>query len=304
MPKTLLQVIQNMVIGGAQRSASGLMDLPDVETSLVTYEQLSTVCHKHYSGILLHVWCSRRNEEEINWPQQIKCTTDKLIIFNHDWHGTLDVGAKSYIVYSRFAGENSIADGEKFIVPGGIELKGYQQRNISLSDRPCVVGRLSTLLDGKISANTIDFWRRLPAARFIVGGDGPQRGELISAFSDDSRFEFPGAIRPSDVSDFMSSLDIFLYDTNWHVESFCYVVLEAMAAGCVVVAKEKGAIPEIISHGVNGFLYTSDDQAVHLCEELISNIDLRFEVGVRAREFASHYSLDRFRTSVVAVFGW
>ena len=293
-----------MEIGGAQRSASGLSYLRDVETSLVTYEQLSSLCNKHYSGILLHVWCSRRNEDDLNWPPRIKCTTDKLIVFNHDWHGRLDVGAQGYIVYSRFAWENSNADGEKFIVPGGIELKQFRARNIFPSDQSCIVGRLSTLLDGKISVDTIDFWRQLPATRFIVGGDGPQRGELISAFSDDSRFEFPGAIRPGDVLDFMSSLDIFLYDTSWHIESFCYVVLEAMATGCVVVAKERGAIPEIIRHGVNGFLYSSDDQAIQICEELISNINLRFEVGKSAREFASQYSVDRFRSSVIAVFGW
>jgi len=71
-----------------------------------------------------------------------------------------------------------------------------------------------------------------------------------------------------------------------------------------VVAKEKGAIPELITHGVNGFLYTSDEQAIALCDTLISNVNLRIEVANRARVFASHYSLERFRSGVLGVLGW
>ena len=39
-PKKLLQVIESMIIGGAQKSASSLMKMPGVEVELVTYEQL------------------------------------------------------------------------------------------------------------------------------------------------------------------------------------------------------------------------------------------------------------------------
>ena len=37
-------------------------------------------------------------------------------------------------------------------------------------------------------------------------------------------------------------------------ETFCYVVLEAMMAGSCVIASTRGAIPELIRHGENGFL--------------------------------------------------
>jgi glycosyltransferase involved in cell wall biosynthesis len=301
---TLLHVIQNMEIGGAQRSASSLHDLPGVRTDLITYEQISSVSGKSYSGILLHVWCAQRDKGVMNWPDKLDRRADQFVVFNHDWRGDLHAGADAYIVYSKFAFDNSTADGEKQIVPGGIPFGLYGARSSHPKRMPCVVGRLSTLLEGKISVDLLNFWRDIKAARFVIGGDGPQRDRLLDAFSGDPRFEFPGQVRPRDVSVFMKEIDIFLYDTCWHTESFCYVVLEAMAAGCVVVAKAKGAIPELINHGVNGFLYTSDDQAITLCNSLIDDVGLRLEVGSSARTFASQYSVERFRSGVMEVFGW
>jgi glycosyltransferase involved in cell wall biosynthesis len=240
----------------------------------------------------------------MNWPDKLDCEADQFVVFNHDWRGSLQVGADAYIVYSKFAFDNSRADAEKRIVPGGIPFGLYGVRTSDRGAKQCVVGRLSTLLEGKISVDLIDCWRDINAARFIIGGDGPQRDRLLTAFSDDLRFEFPGQIRPRDVPVFMKEIDIFLYDTYWHTESFCYVVLEAMAAGCVVVARAKGAIPELVNPGVNGFLYTSNDQAITLCNSLIKDVGLRVEVGNRARTFASQYSINRFRSGVMGVFGW
>jgi glycosyltransferase involved in cell wall biosynthesis len=160
------------------------------------------------------------------------------------------------------------------------------------------------MLSGKISEATIHFWRDIPAERLIVGGDGPQRERLRAAFEQDPRFLFPGAIPPRDVPRFLRQIDIFLYDTAWHVESFCYVILEAMAAGCVVVARDKGAIGELIRHAENGFLYASEEEALSICCHLINNPNHHVSISHAARKFASLYSLECFHANVVAVLGW
>ena len=45
-------------------------------------------------------------------------------------------------------------------------------------------------------------------------------------------------------------------------ESFSLVLLEAMASGCCVVAAALPHYPELIEHGVTGFLYPAGDVAI------------------------------------------
>jgi len=293
-----------MNIGGAQTSAANLMKIPGVDVRLATYQQLPDHADRHYDVVLLHVWCASRERSTMNWPERFDLSCEQLVVFNHDWRGRLNFGADKYIVYSQFALANSCADNRISIIPGGIATGKYVALGPRSANRPLVVGRLSTMLSGKISEAIIHFWRDIPAERFIVGGDGPERERLRAAFEQDPRFLFPGAIPARDVPRFLRQIDIFLYDTEWHVESFCYVILEAMAAGCVVLARDKGAIGELIRHAENGFLYTSEDEALSICCHLINNPNYRMSISRAAHKFALPYSLERFHANVVAVLGW
>jgi len=303
-PKKLLQVIQSMIIGGAQKSASSLMNLPGVEVELVTYEQLDDYLTQPYDAILLHVWCTSRDQASMNWPPSFNCSSDQLVVFNHDWHGLLNFGANKYVVPSRFAYENSIADSQIYIVPGAIDTEKYRSLRPRPADKSIVVGRLSTMHSGKISEEALRFWQDIPVTCFSTGGDGSQRKGLEAAFQHDQRFRFPGLIQPRDVPQFLANIDIFLYDTAGHVESFCYAVLEAMAAGCVVVARERGAISGLIKNGHTGFLYTSEKEALSICRYLIEHSDIRASVGTKARQYAFSYTLECLWANVLTVLEW
>lgn len=301
---TLCQIIENMEIGGAQRTASGLMKLPGVEVDLVTYGQLSEVSNRNYDAVLLHVWPASRDQPNMNWPRILDFLCKQIVVFNHDWRGLLNIKADKYIVYSQFAASASEADGAVYIIPPGIPTEQYVNLKPRENGDSVTVGRLSTMHRGKISIETIGFWNTLPADRFIIGGDGPQRSILQETFGQDSRFLFPGMIPPRQVPEFLNQIDIFLYDTVWHVESFCYVIIEAMAAGCVVVAKDKGAINELVQHGQNGFLYNSNREAFLICQKLIADPAIRKQISLEAQNFAHSYSLDRFYLSILTVLGW
>lgn len=57
----------------------------------------------------------------------------------------------------------------------------------------------------------------------------------------------------------MSRARAFLFPVSWE-EPFGLVVAEAMAAGTPVVATPRGSLPELVAHGVTGFLGETDDE--------------------------------------------
>jgi glycosyltransferase involved in cell wall biosynthesis len=58
---------------------------------------------------------------------------------------------------------------------------------------------------------------------------------------------------------FLSESRALLFPIDWE-EPFGMVVIEALACGTPVVAMKRGAMPEIIEHGVNGFLANNEKE--------------------------------------------
>ncbi len=87
-----------------------------------------------------------------------------------------------------------------------------------------------------------------------------------------------------DIQRFMQSIDIFVLSSKW--EGFGYVLVEAMAAGKPVVAFDISSNPEIVEHGVTGFLVPFPDliTMADRIEALIMNPRLVREMGQAGRE--------------------
>jgi glycosyltransferase involved in cell wall biosynthesis len=65
---------------------------------------------------------------------------------------------------------------------------------------------------------------------------------------------------PNDeVLNLMARAKAFLFPISWE-EPFGLVVAEAMAAGTPVVATPRGSLPELVEHGVTGFLGETDEE--------------------------------------------
>lgn len=92
-----------------------------------------------------------------------------------------------------------------------------------------------------------------PAARLRLLGDGPLRSELQLRAADlglSDGVEFVGAV--DDVWTHLAEARVTVVP-SW-TETQGIAVLEALAAGCPVVATRVGGIPEMIEHGRNGHL--------------------------------------------------
>jgi glycosyltransferase involved in cell wall biosynthesis len=85
------------------------------------------------------------------------------------------------------------------------------------------------------------------------------------------------------VADFYSTLDVMFYRTGSFTEAYGRVVFEAMASGLPVVVAANGGYAECITHAEDGFVFDTQEQAIHLLEQLAANPAMRQQVGLAAR---------------------
>ncbi len=90
-------------------------------------------------------------------------------------------------------------------------------------------------------------------ARLVLVGDGPEYGrtrELVDSMGLTSVVRYVGVV--DEVAPLLKAADVLLLPSE--TESFGLVALEAMASGVPVVASDVGGLPEVVEHGVTGFL--------------------------------------------------
>ncbi|KXZ46226.1 hypothetical protein GPECTOR_46g295 [Gonium pectorale] len=88
---------------------------------------------------------------------------------------------------------------------------------------------------------------RHPRLRVLVGGDGPKRKLLEKVVSDHGlgdRVALCGAVQHEHARDFMVRGHVFLNASL--TEAFCMALVEAAAAGLVVVSTAVGGVPEVL----------------------------------------------------------
>ncbi len=79
--------------------------------------------------------------------------------------------------------------------------------------------------------------------------------------------DFIGEIDEAAKPAFLADAAALLFPIDWP-EPFGLVMIESMAAGCPVVALRRGSVPEVIQHGVSGFICERFEDMVHGVEQL------------------------------------
>lgn len=123
----------------------------------------------------------------------------------------------------------------------------------------------------------------IPTARLALVGDGPHRTALEQHFADTST-HFVGYLTGKELGAAFASADAFIFPSR--TETLGLVLLEAMAAGCPVVAAASGGIPDIVVSGVNGYLFdpaAGDAGAIAATQRLLAQQQERETIRQNAR---------------------
>jgi glycosyltransferase involved in cell wall biosynthesis len=129
----------------------------------------------------------------------------------------------------------------------------------------------------------------IPNARLALVGDGPNRQNLEKHFAD-TPTHFVGYLQGVELGAAFASADAFVFPSR--TETLGLVLLEAMAAGCPVVAARSGGIPDIVTDGENGFLFdpTDENGAIAATQRLFANPEERETLRRNARREAERWS--------------
>ena len=114
----------------------------------------------------------------------------------------------------------------------------------------------------------------------------PDMTELDSAIGCNERITHHPPVSPSEIIEHIGQCGIFVLPSR--SEAMGRVLIEAAAAGKPRIGANVGGIPTVITDGVDGFLFESEnsDQLAAILSKLIRDSNLRSEIGKRAFERA------------------
>lgn len=93
-----------------------------------------------------------------------------------------------------------------------------------------------------------------------------------------------------------------LTDSPWERGKCGYKLIQYMACGIPVIASPVGVNKDLIEHGKNGFLATSDEEWLYAFERLLDNETLRKRMGTEARAaIEANYSLHAQQAELLSV---
>ena len=108
--------------------------------------------------------------------------------------------------------------------------------------------------------------------------------------------EFIGEIGEDQKGEFLGNAAGLLFPIAWR-EPFGLVMIEAMACGTPVIAFENGSVPEVLEHGVTGFVVHNEREAV----EAVGRIGTLDRDRIRDefdRRFTAHHMAQNYSEAV------
>jgi phosphatidylinositol alpha-1,6-mannosyltransferase len=244
-------------------------------------------------------------EERVYLDKRLKAMVFRYLIGNSDYL----LGCSSFVKGE--INRNWGYKGPIHVLNPGVDTDRFRPCESLSSDRDSrtefVLLTVGTLLNehkgqDKVIEALVSIREEIPAVKYYVIGDGPERGRLQDlAFKKhglDSVVEFLGFIKDSELPMYFNKADVFIMPSRvapcaQGTEGFGIVYLEANACGKPVIGGNAGGVPDAILDGETGLLVDPEDadDIARAVIWLYNNPDARASMGARGRERA----LDEFQ---------
>jgi len=228
--------------------------------------------------------------------------TDKNVPFLTTLHGRIDLPGLDKVL-NRFPGAPfiSISDNQRLPLPNlrwlGTVYHGMPVGDLQPRFEPggylAFLGRLAPEKGAHVA---IELARRaglpLRIAAKVPRSQSRYLKEQILPNVDDSLVRLTGEVDDQHKSEFLANARALLFPIDWP-EPFGLVMIEAMACGTPVIAFNRGSVPEVVDHGLTGFIVEDEKGAIgaiyRLSELSRAKIRQRFEERFTARRMAQDY---------------
>jgi glycosyltransferase involved in cell wall biosynthesis len=192
---------------------------------------------------------------------------------------------------------NRVVDGRARVIYAGLTVppgKPPAPRHRATSE--IILGTAGRLIELKgieyLLSAAATLRREFPTLRVEIAGAGPHREKLETAvayFGLEGQVEFLGWVH--DLGSVLPRWDVFVMPSL--EEGFPIAALDAMAAGLPVVATSVGGVPELIEHGITGWLVPprDADALASRLRLLLTNPEARLSMGAAGRtRVRDHFS--------------
>jgi len=203
-------------------------------------------------------------------------------------------------------------------IPTGIDIDAYQQssnqdiqayRKLYLEADERLLITVSRLAKEKNLDFLIAGLKKLMeqteiSFKCLIIGDGPEKQHLknlVGTLGMNDSIIFAGSQPPETVIQSYQAADIFVFSSTSETQGM--VLLEAMAAGCPVVAVRASGVHEIVKDGYNGFKVEESTDAWALAiRTLLEDSKLLALLSDNSRTFATRYSIKNISDTVLRLY--
>ncbi|MDX1616562.1 MAG: glycosyltransferase [Candidatus Promineifilaceae bacterium] len=200
-------------------------------------------------------------------------------------------------------------------IPNGIELQPFREPSLIYSrtelgfpadsQLAVYVGRMAAEKDiDRLVRQFAKARMHAPKLHLVLVGDGPQRPELVKLAEQlgcRPYVRFMGEVDNQRVAELLAGADFFVTASDSEVHPL--TVIEALAAGLAVVAKDSVAMRELISHNHTGLLCSTDDGGLAAGMVALAHDPARRALmGRAAQEESERYDIEHTVTETLDLY--